>query len=1082
MRYIAIGIASFVLIAALYLGLTMTVMNSPPEAVILGTYSGNLMVKFNATRSKDPGPPPWPWVGIRRYMWEFGDGETSAEVNPSHTYRQPGTYTVTLRVTDWGGATDQAKVTVTVGDEVEEASFNSESPREFLVVGEDHKNIRFQEWIAETLVKLEDMGLAIDLVALEGMTTPIKGLSYYQDLAQTDPRVAELLKEIARELLRRNIIDGTEYYAIIKVIEGRGPEFVGVEDPELLKAHIDFHTGQDYGRARNRFSNTFDKLMEDLIEILYEKYFNQLWANIKELQDKSEQYRRGEVSSLSYRDYLIQRLQDIGLEELKRRFSQEITIDEKIISFTPDEREQVLSFLRDIFRGEIPPASSEVIRALESCLAFALRVEAEEKIKAGWIAGWIEERVEEEMRGLIKRMESEADRHAKGEISFEDYCSFIIKLIEKYEGLEISSLKGACEGLAPFHSKSMKLVIERNGAMIEKAIGVSKSGDKIFMVVGRTHLAELIRRLRARGYSYYILSPPKDFSSSPDEQRDYFEHFFGFGPSFEEVLKGRIKTPWRIDKPEMKEQIWTQLKVALAASLLKEGKSFKEIKGEIEGLGLPPPDRRPVTMVEEIDYRSLFQFGIRQNIYLTIKLSDGGIALGRADPEGLYTEWVRLRWGRSISREEVDALLKPENEAKRAKLTEALLSQRDKALTDELLDKGIRGQPRSAAIVLEWRLRPEGYAYGIVADGTLKAIVEEQYIGKLPLSREDVSELLSVTNQVTSEDYPEGLMERYYEWYYGYLEGEARRLELEGRESESRELKAYIQEVKGHILKELRELDLRPKNTIQIPGIWIRDLDGRERILPPTPDGFVLIDAPEPLLEYLSEMIPPEAILVGVAPGSTIGDLNWKMAETIELNEVTFLYGPPYTREGPDIESLRKTEEELRLIKTPINFKNITDMSPEEFLKEIGEATGVVVVLGHIPKESLEPLKWPKGEVRKKELKEVAEGKVIFGFLSCFAEKANFAASVVEGKALLSFGPFKELKGQKVLDALKEIAREFKKEKMSLKEFVERLMEILKVTSIQEESPIIIEIDMELPDYSHDDQDILAVGSWPDRC
>jgi PKD repeat protein len=49
---------------------------------------------------------------INTYAWEFGDGQTSADQSPSHTYAQPGTYTVTLTVTGPGG-TSNAKATLT---------------------------------------------------------------------------------------------------------------------------------------------------------------------------------------------------------------------------------------------------------------------------------------------------------------------------------------------------------------------------------------------------------------------------------------------------------------------------------------------------------------------------------------------------------------------------------------------------------------------------------------------------------------------------------------------------------------------------------------------------------------------------------------------------------------------------------------------------------------------------------------------------------------------------------------------------------------------------------------------------------
>lgn len=44
--------------------------------------------------------------GVTEYFWEFGDGNTSAVVSPTHTYLDTGTYTITLTVTDGDGLTD----------------------------------------------------------------------------------------------------------------------------------------------------------------------------------------------------------------------------------------------------------------------------------------------------------------------------------------------------------------------------------------------------------------------------------------------------------------------------------------------------------------------------------------------------------------------------------------------------------------------------------------------------------------------------------------------------------------------------------------------------------------------------------------------------------------------------------------------------------------------------------------------------------------------------------------------------------------------------------------------------------------
>ncbi|MGB1263211.1 MAG: PKD domain-containing protein [Cognaticolwellia sp.] len=54
--------------------------------------------------------------GNMSYMWSFGDGNSSTEQSPVHTYSQSGTYSVTLQVTDEAGTSAQSILTVSVTD------------------------------------------------------------------------------------------------------------------------------------------------------------------------------------------------------------------------------------------------------------------------------------------------------------------------------------------------------------------------------------------------------------------------------------------------------------------------------------------------------------------------------------------------------------------------------------------------------------------------------------------------------------------------------------------------------------------------------------------------------------------------------------------------------------------------------------------------------------------------------------------------------------------------------------------------------------------------------------------------------
>jgi PKD repeat protein len=81
--------------------------NRAPSAAI--TVSGSaLTVNTDGRASSDPDGT------IASWAWTFGDGGTATGSQASHTYATPGTYTVTLTVTDNGGATGSTTREVTV--------------------------------------------------------------------------------------------------------------------------------------------------------------------------------------------------------------------------------------------------------------------------------------------------------------------------------------------------------------------------------------------------------------------------------------------------------------------------------------------------------------------------------------------------------------------------------------------------------------------------------------------------------------------------------------------------------------------------------------------------------------------------------------------------------------------------------------------------------------------------------------------------------------------------------------------------------------------------------------------------------
>jgi parallel beta-helix repeat protein len=93
--------------------------NKPPIANAGGPYSGyvNQSLVFDASKSYDPDSGD-----TITYKWDFGDGSTSEEIFPSHTFSIEGNYSVQLTVIDNHGI--QSKISTSANITIKVANLN----------------------------------------------------------------------------------------------------------------------------------------------------------------------------------------------------------------------------------------------------------------------------------------------------------------------------------------------------------------------------------------------------------------------------------------------------------------------------------------------------------------------------------------------------------------------------------------------------------------------------------------------------------------------------------------------------------------------------------------------------------------------------------------------------------------------------------------------------------------------------------------------------------------------------------------------------------------------------------------------
>ncbi len=100
--------------------ITVYVGNAPPTPSFIhnpGSPSYIDMIQFNDTSTDADGQ-------VRSWLWDFGDGYTSTEQNPNHTYALKGTYDITLTAIDNDGINKTKTVPFEVENKVPYADFS----------------------------------------------------------------------------------------------------------------------------------------------------------------------------------------------------------------------------------------------------------------------------------------------------------------------------------------------------------------------------------------------------------------------------------------------------------------------------------------------------------------------------------------------------------------------------------------------------------------------------------------------------------------------------------------------------------------------------------------------------------------------------------------------------------------------------------------------------------------------------------------------------------------------------------------------------------------------------------------------
>jgi len=224
--------------------------------------SANKTIVFNASGSYDTDGT------IASYQWDFGDGTTGSGVNPEHVYENPGTYNVTLVITDNNGNNYSKTMTVNIVSETKEEQSEE------------------QQGMPLLLFSIIFVGFMVFIIGVFGVffTDKVKsffsGYGVYQFLHRTKSRseyevrkIGSNIAKICAKVYQKTVISQSKLANETELKRSLEVWMSNYYD-EIQKNHIENNYGNKLGSEESTFSDnsyefhTGEKIEENLREEL----------------------------------------------------------------------------------------------------------------------------------------------------------------------------------------------------------------------------------------------------------------------------------------------------------------------------------------------------------------------------------------------------------------------------------------------------------------------------------------------------------------------------------------------------------------------------------------------------------------------------------------------------------------------------------------------------------------------------------------------------------------------------------------------------------------------------------------------